>query len=107
MSDTELILKEIETLPSDCVDELLDYIGFLKHKHTPGGLRSIFRPTGPSPELPPAYPPAEALKIAAEKAADPNRKPFSRHYGRLKNSRAFTGDPVEIQKAMRAEWDRV
>jgi hypothetical protein len=58
-------------------------------------------------ELPPAYPPDEAIKIAAEKANDPNRKPFSRHFGRLKNSTAFAGDPVEIQKAMRAEWDRV
>jgi hypothetical protein len=107
MSDTELVLKEIASLPPACMDDLLDYIGFLKHKHAPAGLRSTFQRTGLPLELPPAYPPEEALKIAAEKATDPNHKPLSRHFGRLKNSAAFAGDPVEIQRQMRAEWDRV
>jgi hypothetical protein len=106
MSETELVLKELETLPSACMDDLLAYIGFLKFKHTPPGLRTIFQRTNLSLELPPAYSPEDALKIATEKAADTNRKPFSRHCGRLKNSVAFAGDPVEIQRAMRAEWDR-
>jgi hypothetical protein len=30
---------------------------------------------------------------------------LSRHFGRLKNSKAFTGDAMEIQRQMRAEWD--
>jgi hypothetical protein len=47
----------------------------------------------------------EALAEAERKAADPNRKPFSGCFGILKDSAAFAGDPVEIQKAMRAEWD--
>jgi hypothetical protein len=31
--------------------------------------------------------------------------PVSRHFGRLKNSKAFAGDPMEIQRQMRAEWN--
>jgi hypothetical protein len=32
MSQTELLLKEIEELPSDYVDEVIDFVGYLKHK---------------------------------------------------------------------------
>jgi hypothetical protein len=35
----------------------------------------------------------------------PVRQPLSRHFGRLKNSKAFAGDAMEIQRHMRAEWD--
>ena len=45
----------------------------------------------------------EALQIAAEKAADPNRKPISRHFGTL-SPEAF-GDPVAYQRSLRDEWD--
>jgi len=45
----------------------------------------------------------ETMKIAAEKAADPNRKPFSRHFGTLKGM--WEGDEVEYQRELRDEWD--
>ena len=41
----------------------------------------------------------EALQIAAEKAADPNRKPISRLFGKHKG--IFGGDGVAYQRAIR------
>jgi hypothetical protein len=32
MSQAELLLKEIEELPADYVDEVIDFVGYLKHK---------------------------------------------------------------------------
>jgi hypothetical protein len=45
----------------------------------------------------------EALQAAAEKAADPNRKPISRLFGKHKG--IFGGDGVAYQRAVRDEWD--
>ena len=45
----------------------------------------------------------EALKAAAEKAADPNRKPISRLFGKHKGF--FGGDGAAYQRAIRDEWD--
>jgi len=45
----------------------------------------------------------EALQMAAEKAADPNRKPISRLFGTLPNH--TFGDAVAYQRAIRDEWD--
>jgi len=45
----------------------------------------------------------EAMKMAAERAANPNRKPFSRHFGTLKGM--WEGDEVEYQRKLRDEWD--
>jgi hypothetical protein len=66
MSDTELLMQEIKTLPS-------------------------------------AYSPQEALRVAAEKSADPNRKPISYYRGYLKNSKTFAGNPVEFQREIRGQ----
>jgi len=46
---------------------------------------------------------AEARQMAEAKAADPNRKPLSRHFGVLKD--LWEGDPVEYQRNLRDEWD--
>ena len=46
---------------------------------------------------------AEARQIAKAKSADPNRKPFSRHFGKL--SPDTYGDGVAYQRAIRYEWD--
>jgi hypothetical protein len=45
----------------------------------------------------------EAIQAAAEKAADPNRKPISRFFGIL--SPGVYGDGVTYQRNLRNEWD--
>ena len=45
----------------------------------------------------------EALRMAVEQAADPNRKPISRLFGKHKG--IFGGDGVAYQRAIRDEWD--
>ena len=45
----------------------------------------------------------EALQMAKDRAADPNRKPISRHFGKHKG--IFGGDGVAYQRAIRDEWD--
>jgi len=46
---------------------------------------------------------AEARQIEEAKAADPSRKPISRHFGMLKGM--WEGDAVEYQRNLRDEWD--
>ena len=46
---------------------------------------------------------AEALHIAALKAADPNRKPLSRYFGIHKG--IFGSDGTAYQRKLRDEWD--
>jgi hypothetical protein len=56
-------------------------------------------------DLPPSYSVEEAIQIAKQRRSDPKRKPLSHYFGCLKNSKAFAGDPMEIQREMRAEWE--
>jgi hypothetical protein len=83
-------------LPQDIPAGTVELVLFFPTSEENGSKASVFLPV---------LDPDEALQEAARKAADPNRKPVSRHFGCLKNSKAFSGDPVEIQRAMRAEWD--
>lgn len=54
-------------------------------------------------KMPPSYSPEEALRAAARRRSDPNRKSLSRLFGIL--SPAIYGDGVEYQRNMRDEWD--
>jgi hypothetical protein len=38
MTETELLIKEIHTLPTNCVTEVLDFVGFLKQKQSSLGI---------------------------------------------------------------------
>ena len=95
MSNTELLMEEIKTLPANFAGEVLQFIEHLKQAKETGNRT-----------LPPAYSPEDALKVSAQKISAPDYKPISCYFGRLKNSRAFAGDPLEIQRQMRAEWDK-
>ncbi len=49
------------------------------------------------------------LEFLESKAKQSSGKPpnsFEPFYGILKDSKLFEGDPVEIQRRLRAEWDR-
>jgi hypothetical protein len=102
MSDTELLIKEIQTLPTTCIHEALGLITALKQKRLQdlasselSGLDSSIAENSP-------HTIDEALQMAAAKAADPNRKPISRHFGTLPG---VFGDGVAYQRAIRDEWD--
>jgi len=56
-----------------------------------------------SPSAAQARTAAEALAIARERAADPNCKPISRHFGKCKG--ILGGDGVAHQRAIHDEWD--
>jgi hypothetical protein len=104
MSDTELLMREIQTLPAAYAHEALVFIAALKQKRLQdvalasselSGLDSYIAENSPRTI-------EEALQMAAAKAADPDRKPISRHFGTLPG--AF-GNGVAYQRAIRDEWD--
>jgi hypothetical protein len=98
MSDTELLIKEVETLPADYVARILDFIQFLK-----------MTPRTGSPCLPPAYSPEEALRVSAERSAarraNPALNTLEKYKGCLKDSPNFGGDGMAIQRELRNEWE--
>jgi hypothetical protein len=104
MSDTELLIEEVRSLPADRVKEALELITALKKKR-----REDVKPASSLSDLGEylaANSPKtieEALQIAMAKAADPNRKPISRFFGT--HPGIYGGDGVAYQRKMRDEWD--
>jgi hypothetical protein len=91
MSDTELLIKEIETLPVDYTAKVLDFIKSLKETARPV-----------SPGLPLAYSPEEALRVSAERSAarraNPALNTLGKYKGCLKDSPNFGRDGMAIQQ---------
>jgi hypothetical protein len=102
MSNTELLFKEIEGLPPDYVGEILDFVGYLKHKAAPVNVepQKTFKP----------MPTIEELKREAEERAAREREtgynPFEGLKGCMKDSPCFAGRTgEEIQRELRDEWN--
>jgi Protein of unknown function (DUF2281) len=77
MSTAELVYEKLKDAPAARAQEVLNFLEFLEAKDAAG----------------PTAPPKPARKIED-------------FFGVLKDSKIFNGDPVEIQRKMRAEWDR-
>jgi hypothetical protein len=56
MSNTELLLKEIEGLPAHYMGEVLDFVGYLKHKAPPTD--GAFKENG-APQVPGTFSPRQ------------------------------------------------
>jgi hypothetical protein len=107
MSDTELLLKEIEGLPSGQVGEILDFVGYLKSKAAPAEQKSEAKPRA-AQTFKPMRTKEELMKEAADRAArerETGESTFSSFRGCLKDSPCFAGrSGEEIQQEMRDEW---
>jgi hypothetical protein len=59
-------------------------------------------------DVPAAVPSGAAfIELTVIPAPNPDfRKPLSNYFGILKNSKTFSGDAVELQNKIRAEWNR-
>jgi hypothetical protein len=105
MSDTELLMKEVQGLPPGYAHKVLNFISRLKQGDSPAG----FSGQTSVPELPPAYSPKEALRISAERAAarrtNPTLNTLKKYHGCLKDSPNFSRDGMKIQREMRIEWE--
>jgi hypothetical protein len=100
MSDTELLMKEIEVLPADYAASILDFIAFLKNA---APRRTV------STGFPAAYSPEEALRVSAARSAarraNPALNTMGKYQGCLKDSANFGRDGMEIQRELRNEWE--
>ncbi|MDR1149847.1 MAG: DUF2281 domain-containing protein [Spirochaetaceae bacterium] len=100
MSNTELLIKEIETLPADYTARILDFIEFLKNT---APRRTV------SSDFPVAYSPEEALRVSALRSAarraNPALNTMEKYKGCLKDSANFGRDGMEIQRELRNEWE--
>jgi hypothetical protein len=100
MSNTELLIKEIETLPPDYTVKILRFIDALKKELSSNRA---------SPDFPPAYSPEEALRVSAERSAarraNPALNTIEKYRGCLKDSPNFDRDGMAIQREMRNEWE--
>jgi hypothetical protein len=118
MTNAALIASEAEGLPADYMGQVLDFIIQLKRKalapkadgRCPSQVMfdEAARLLGYKDDLdylrvntPLTLEEAEA--DAERKFNDPNRQPFSRHYGCLKGDDCY-GDGMEYQRMMRSEW---
>jgi hypothetical protein len=75
MGTPEKIYELVKDMPTDQATEVLDFVEFLRQK----------------------------ARLQLE--ATSQKKPLSDYLGLLKNSPTFQGDPVEIQRQLRNEWD--
>ena len=78
MGLAEKIYEKMKAAPEDVVREVLDFIGYLE----------------------------ERKRLRAKPRPKTHKRSMRDYEGCLKDSEAFKGDPVEIQRKMRAEWDR-
>jgi Protein of unknown function (DUF2281) len=79
MSTAELVYEKLKDAPPARALEVLNFLEFLEAK------QAAALPRSPAPTI---------------------DRSFAEFFGVLKDSKAFEGDPVEIQREMRAEWDR-
>jgi hypothetical protein len=77
MSTAELVYEKLKDAPQARAQEVLNFLEFL-----------------------------EAKQAAATPVPPVAERTFEEFFGVLKDSKIFEGDPVEIQRKMRAEWDR-
>jgi Protein of unknown function (DUF2281) len=77
MSTAELVYEKLKDAPPSRAQEVLNFLEFL-----------------------------EAKQAAAAPVEASGERTFAEFFGVLKDSKIFDGDPVEIQRKMRAEWDR-
>ncbi|GHV23415.1 hypothetical protein FACS189494_11400 [Spirochaetia bacterium] len=103
MSNTELLLKEIEGLPANYMGEILDFVSYLKHKapkmDAPAGSRRI------DPEL--AAIVEEAEKRAEREQTDPEYRAYiSEQYRKCQEGGPIFGgmDGMEFQRRARDGW---
>jgi hypothetical protein len=107
MSDTELLLKEIEKLPAACMGEVFDFVGYLRQKH--GSPENPWMNWDFHKPLPDPRSIEEALQMGAARAAAERADPslgIAQFQGCMKDSPTFfPGDVVETIRKMRDEWD--
>jgi hypothetical protein len=125
MSNTELLLKEIEGLPPDYMAQIFDFIDQLKHKASPVEKAAAAKVQKPVETMPTkemfdevarrlgykdhmGYLRANSPATIEEAEAEAERKFKTRksiyeHYGCLKGEDIY-GDGMEYQRMMRDEW---
>jgi hypothetical protein len=99
MSETELLIKEIQTLPADYVTEVMNFIDLLKQG---GSARKSYSGL-------PVYSAEKALRVSAERAAvrraNPALNTMGKYKGCLKGSPNFDREGMDIQRELRNEWE--
>ena len=76
MTIIDTIYQKLKAAPPEVAQEVLDFLELLEAK-------------------------AKQAEAGAKSVSS-----FDQFFGTLKDSKVFEGDPVEIQRKLRAEWDR-